>query len=80
MWIPACWTSNGLTLIGDDEPRAAVAAVYAETGRDARLAAGGAIKRVNVFSVAVIPIVVLYEDFYSDLSLSHCSIIKEWPD
>ena len=64
-------------LIGDDQPGAAVATVYAELRCESQLAARRAMKRVNVPAVRIIPEMIFDQNFDPDLSLRHAIIIKD---
>jgi hypothetical protein len=66
-----------LSLVRDDKPGAAIAAMYAEVENNSQLLAGGTVKRINVASVRIIPKMVFYQDLHSYLSLLHNRIIKD---
>ena len=64
-------------LVRDDQPGAAVTPVYSEAGNDSQLLAGGAVKRINVAPVRVIPEVIFYQDLHPYLPLLHNRIIRD---
>jgi hypothetical protein len=69
--------SLGLTLIGNDQPRAAVASMDAQFGNQPRLLARRTVERVHIASVRIIPGIIFHQDFDADLSLPHSGIIKD---
>jgi hypothetical protein len=65
------------SLIGDDQPGAAVAAIYAKFRREPHLRARRAMKRVDVSAMRIIPEVIFNQYLHSDLAFWHAGIIKQ---
>ncbi|MEK6287827.1 MAG: hypothetical protein AABO57_19075 [Acidobacteriota bacterium] len=65
------------SLIGYDQPGAAVASVDSKFGDESQLAAGRAAKRIHVLALSFAPEMVFYQNFHPDLSLRHCPIIND---
>jgi hypothetical protein len=65
------------SLIGNDQPGAAVATVYAKLRCESQLSARRAMKRVDVSAVRIIPEMIFYEYLHSDLSFWHAGIINQ---
>jgi hypothetical protein len=65
------------SLIGDDQPGAAVATIYAKLRCESQLSARRAMERVNVSGVCIIPEMIFYEYLHSDLSFWHAGIIRQ---
>ena len=66
---------SGGKLVGNNEPRAAFAAVNAELSYDVAILTGRADVGVNITPVRVMPEVVLNSDFDPNLALLHQAII-----
>jgi len=65
------------SLIGDDQPGAAVATVDAKLGSKSQLYAGRATKRVDVSLLLVVPEVILDQYLHPDLTFRHRWIIND---
>ena len=62
-------------VLSDDQPRPAIAPVYARLGDQPDLFAGGTVERINVPAFVLMPEVVIDEDFHPYLPLNHKGII-----
>jgi hypothetical protein len=65
-----------LPLINDDQPGAAIAAIYAKLRCESQLGARRAMKRVDIPAVRIIPKMIFDQNFDSDLSLRHADYYK----
>lgn len=70
-------TKPGLSLIGNNQPGAALATVYAELGDEPQLRTSWTMKRINIALMRIIPEMILDQHLHPNLSFGHAGIISD---